>query len=168
MQFRDILPADNPAVATLIRTVMTEFGAVGEGYSIQDPEVDQMFEAYNNPRSRFFVLVEGNSIVGCGGIGPLANAEEDICELKKMYFYPQARGLGLGRELLFKCLGAARQIGYKHCYLETIAAMDRAARLYQKAGFQALSAPKGNTGHSACNSWYIMDLTNSPTSGDGN
>ena len=159
MNFRPIQASDNTAVAQLIRTVMTEFGAVGEGYSILDPEVDQMYEYYNNDRSRFYVLVNAaDKIIGCGGIGPLANAEAHICELKKMYFYSEARGLGKGKELLYKCLDDARQIGYTLCYLETIRAMDRAAKLYLKAGFRLLDGPLGNTGHSSCDSWYAKEL----------
>jgi putative acetyltransferase len=42
---------DNSAIAEVIRQVMTEHGAVGEGYSIQDPEVDTMHEAYAGKRS---------------------------------------------------------------------------------------------------------------------
>ena len=36
--FRRIRPEDNSTVAHIIRTVMTEFDCVGEGYSINDPE----------------------------------------------------------------------------------------------------------------------------------
>jgi putative acetyltransferase len=43
---RTIRPGDNPQVAGIIRSVMTEFGAVGPGFSIMDPEVDHMYEAY--------------------------------------------------------------------------------------------------------------------------
>jgi putative acetyltransferase len=53
MHLRPIAVADNPAVAQIIRTVMTEFGAVGKGYSIEDPEVDAMYEAYQDPRSAY-------------------------------------------------------------------------------------------------------------------
>ena len=34
-------------MARIIRDVMTEFGAVGDGYSIMDSEVNSMFEAYS-------------------------------------------------------------------------------------------------------------------------
>ena len=68
-----IRPEDNPAVARIIRTVMTEYGAVGPGYSIEDPEVDAMFETYDHPRALFLVLENNKGEpVGCGGIAPLA------------------------------------------------------------------------------------------------
>ena len=70
---RPIQSADNHQVANIIRTVMTEFGCVGEGYSILDPEVENMFEAYSHPRAAFFVIAHNGSgeVLGCGGIGPL-------------------------------------------------------------------------------------------------
>ncbi|MCC7504801.1 MAG: GNAT family N-acetyltransferase, partial [Saprospiraceae bacterium] len=72
LSFRPVRPEDNPQVANIIRTVMTEYGAVGEGYSIEDPEVNAMYEAYDNNRALFLVLqTEDGRLVGCGGIAPL-------------------------------------------------------------------------------------------------
>ncbi len=59
MKIRPIDAADDAAVAALIRTVMTEFGAVGCGFSIGDPEVDAMSSAYPPPRAAFFVVEVG-------------------------------------------------------------------------------------------------------------
>jgi putative acetyltransferase len=160
MQIRPIKPTDNQQVAQIIRTVMTEYGAVGEGYSIMDPEVDTMFEAYKAAGHAYFVLTDAHDkAIGCGGFGPLPGADADICELKKMYFLPQARGKGHGRALLGLCMYEARRQGYARMYLETLASMSEAGRLYQAAGF-ALTADgqMGATGHTACNSFYIKTL----------
>ena len=56
LHLRPIAPRDDAAVAAVIRTVMPEFGCVGEGFSILDPEVDAMSAAYAAPRSGFFVV----------------------------------------------------------------------------------------------------------------
>ena len=85
-QLRPIEQTDNSQVAKIIRTVMTEYGAVGDGFSIQDPEVDHMFEAYQDPRAIYLVLVSNGQVLGCGGIAPLKGGDADTCELKKMYF----------------------------------------------------------------------------------
>ncbi|MEO6066100.1 MAG: GNAT family N-acetyltransferase, partial [Lysobacterales bacterium] len=42
---RPIDSRDDLAIAGIIRTVMPEFGAVGEGFAINDPEVDFMHRA---------------------------------------------------------------------------------------------------------------------------
>ncbi|MEQ1746200.1 MAG: GNAT family N-acetyltransferase [Saprospiraceae bacterium] len=159
LSFRPIQPADNPAVANIIRTVMTEYGAVGTGYSINDPEVDAMFEAYDHPRAHFLVLenTEGQ-VIGCGGIAPLLGGDADTCELKKMYFLPEARGHGMGRHLVQTLEEVARQRGFRYLYLETIESMCEAISLYQRLQFEALSGAMGNTGHSACGRFYGKKL----------
>ena len=157
--FRPIRPADNPQVANIIRTVMTEYGAVGEGYSIQDPEVDAMYEAYNHDRALFLVLENAaGQLVGCGGIAPLRGGAPDTCELKKMYFFAEARGRGQGSRLVTLLEAEARQRGFRYMYLETIAAMQEANRLYRRLLFDPLPGPMGNTGHSACGLFYGKTL----------
>lgn len=155
---RTIRRRDNAAVAALIRQVMTEFGAVGEGYSIEDAEVDDMQRHYRAPEARFWVVDGPAGIVGCGGFAPLTGGPGDTCELRKMYFIPAARGLGLGTRLLNRILSGARNAGFSRCYLETLGNMDAARHLYAKHGFQAIDAPLGHTGHSGCNRWMIVDL----------
>lgn len=155
---REIVPADSPAVAEIIRKVMTEFGAVGEGYSINDPEVKDMYSAYSDDRSTFYVLEKDQIIVGCGGIAPLTGSDGTICELRKMYFLSAARGFGQGRIMLEMCLAQAKKLGYKQCYLETLKSMESANRLYQKLGFKPLCGNMGNTGHSGCDTYYALPL----------
>ncbi len=157
-RIRPVRAADNEELGRIIREVMTEFGAVGEGYSIADPEVDAIFEAYPEPVAAYVVAEVGGRLVGGSGIGPLEGAGAGVCELRKMYLLPEARGLGLGRRLLEICLDAARERGYRMCYLETLAQMDRARKLYEDFGFRPLEAPLGDTGHFGCNRWYALPL----------
>lgn len=158
MSIRPIEPGDNAQVRDLIWQVMTEFEATGPGYAVHDPEVDQMYESYDNDRSRFFVVAHEGRVLGCGGIGPLKGGDSRTCELRKMYFLKETRGLGLGAQMLNICLDEARRLGYQECYLETLHRMDRARSLYLKNGFIELSAPKGSTGHGACELSYLKDL----------
>jgi putative acetyltransferase len=155
---RAIRRADNPAVARVIRQVMTEFGAVGCGFSINDEEVDAMYEAYPAPGSAFFVVERQRKVLGCGGMGPLREGRAGICELRKMYFMPELRGSGLGTRLLGIILDAARQAGYTLCYLETLEGMHQARRLYSKHGFEPIDHALGNTGHSSCNRFMTLEL----------
>lgn len=157
-EIRPIRPSDNPAVADIIRTVMTEMGAVGKHFSISDPEVDAMFEAYLAPHSTFFVIEQDSRVLGCGGMGPLQGGDEGVCELRKMYFLPELRGAGMGGKLLDLILDSARAAGYRQCYLETLNNMESARALYRKYGFRDLDGPMGNTGHSGCNRHMILDL----------
>jgi len=155
---RPITGADDAAMAAVIRTVMPEFGACGPGFAINDPEVDHLSVAYSDPRSAYFVIEAGGRVVGGAGIAPLAGAAGSTCELRKMYFLPEARGFGQGRRLLDHCLQQARRLGYERCYLETLTGMDAAMRLYTRAGFTALCSPLGATGHFACDRYYAKEL----------
>jgi len=171
MLLRPIQAADNPAVAHVIRTVMPEFNCVGEGYSINDPEVADMAGFYAGKGAAFYVLeveqgaaagakgaITEGEIVGCGGYAPLAGADGTICELRKMYILREGRGHGGGRLLLNACLAGARADGYQRMYLETVKEMATAAAVYQKYGFEYLEGPLGATGHCGCDRHMIMDL----------
>ena len=158
-QIRPIEPGDNAAVARIINEVMTEFGAVGCGYSIEDEEVQTMHESYQDDGAVMFVVVsQSGERLGCGGIAALEDGDPGTCELRKMYFLPALRGTGMGTRLLLRCLDEARARGYKRCYLETLESMHQARHLYGKLGFEALDAPMGNTGHHGCNRWMAVDL----------
>jgi putative acetyltransferase len=155
---RPIRPEDDAAVAGIIRRVMGEFGASGPGFAIHDPEVDAMSAAYPAPRAIYFVLDQQGAVLGGGGIGPLAGGDPIVCELRKMYFLPEARGLGAGKALLARCIDEARARGYRRVYLETLTGMIAAQRAYDRFGFRRLSAPLGATGHFGCDRWYALDL----------
>ncbi|MBL8891596.1 MAG: GNAT family N-acetyltransferase [Planctomycetaceae bacterium] len=155
---RLIQKRDNSQIAQVIRDVMTEFKAVGEGYSITDSEVDDIFANYRNDRSCYFVIVRDERVVGGGGIGPLRGGGRLTCEIRKMFLLPEVRGYGLGRRLLQQLLIEARERGYKKCYLETLERMSQAVELYRQNGFKQLDGPLGRTGHCSCDLWYLREL----------
>jgi putative acetyltransferase len=161
---RPIKAGDCAAVARLIRVVMPELGATGPGFAINDPEVDDMFSAYQGPRSGYFVVTRPDPrtgrdvVVGGAGYAPLVGGGDKTCELRKMYFMPEVRGLGLGQRLLGDCLAHAARAGFARMYLETLEAMTQARALYERSGFQRLDGPMGETGHFGCNSFYVRAL----------
>jgi len=155
---RSIEPRDDVAMAAIIRAVMPEFGADGPGFAIHDAEVDAMYAAYAQPRCSYFVVECDGVVVGGGGVAPLAGGEADVCELRKMYFLPQTRGIGAGTAMMQRCLDAARAHGFRRCYLETLTGMDAAQALYQRSGFVPICAPLGGTGHHGCDRWFIREL----------
>lgn len=155
---RPITPADNPSVAAIIRAVMPEFGADGPGFAIHDPEVTAMHAAYDRPGAAYFVVELDGRVLGGGGVAPLDGGPEGVCELRKMYFLPELRGRGAGAALMAHCLQAARSLGHRQCYLETLRGMDQAQALYERTGFRRLDGPMGATGHFGCNRFYLLDL----------
>ncbi|MBI4952670.1 MAG: GNAT family N-acetyltransferase [Myxococcales bacterium] len=139
---------------------MTELGACGAGFAIHDPEVDSMSAAYAGERAAYWVveLERAGRVVGAGGFAPLAGGDPDTCEVRKMYFYPEARGLGAGAALLDLILETARARGFRRAYLETLATMTAARRLYERRGFVRRERPSGATGHFGCDLWYDRAL----------
>lgn len=155
---RPVAGGDNDLLAGLLRDVMEEFGATGAGSSLHDPEMRDIASAYASPGSAYFVVESGGRLVGGGGLGPLAGGDPSVCELRKMYLRPEARGRGLGRAMLNRCLDVARQLGYVRVYLETRQSMSDARRLYERNGFSPVGKPIGHTGHVGCDAWYVRDL----------
>ncbi len=64
----------------------------------------------------------------------------------------------LALKLINICLEKAKEFGFKRCYLETLAYMNGAVKLYKKNGFQNLEKSMGNTRHYSCDIWMIKDL----------
>ena len=149
---------DNQAVAALIRAVFDELNIPKVGTAYADPYLDLMFEEYNKPNSAYFVVENNDEILGGAGVAPLENEAEAICELQKMYFLPEARGLGMGSQMMHNCLQAAKDFGFEKCYLETMSFMHDAQKLYNKVGFEYISSPMGSTGHVSCPVWMLKEL----------
>ncbi|HEY6984467.1 MAG TPA: GNAT family N-acetyltransferase [Rhodanobacteraceae bacterium] len=155
---RLIEPRDDATIASIIRAVMPEFGADGPGFAIHDAEVDAMCAAYSRPRSAYFVIEMNGAVLGGAGIAPLDGGENDVCELRKMYFLPALRGLGAGRAVMQRCLDMARAAGFRRCYLETLTGMDAAQHLYLDCGFRRVACAMGATGHHSCDRFFLRDL----------
>jgi putative acetyltransferase len=158
VQVRKITRKDNPAVERIIKEVMPEFGASAPGFAIHDPDVLDMYTAYDAPRSIYLVCDVNGQVVGGGGIAPLKDGDDTVCELQKMYFLHSSRGKGYGNMLLLACLRAAKDFGYRQCYIETFHTMTQAISTYEKSGFKRIPEALGNTGHFACDMFFLLDL----------
>jgi putative acetyltransferase len=158
-RIRPVLPTDNTALAVIIRHSLSEFGANKPGTVYYDPSTDALYELFQKPGSFYLVAEEDNQLLGGAGIFPSDGLPEGVCELVKMYLQPAARGKGLGRLLIEKCLQQARRLGYTSVYLETLPELKKAVSIYEKLGFHYLNSPMGNTGHFGCNVWMLKDIS---------
>lgn len=151
LQIRSLFPRDNQALKTLIQEVLIEHDVPKVGTAFADPELDDLYTAYQQPRSCYFVITDGKTLFGGGGIAPLKNFDGNYCELQKMYFSSNIRGKGFGKKLMQKCLAIARyDFAFEACYIETMHNMRAAQLLYEKFGFQRIQGALGNTGHHNC------------------
>jgi putative acetyltransferase len=157
-KIREIQPDDNKKIAKVIRKILIEFGVPKVGTAYADKILDTLYEAYDTEKAIYYVIENEGEIFGGAGIKQLDNYEGSVCELQKMYFLPEARGIGLGSNMMETCLQKAKEFGFEQCYLETLPYMEDARKLYRKAGFKDLDAPMGDTGHYSCNLWMLKDL----------
>lgn len=149
----------NEAIAKIIRTSLTEFGANKKGTVYYDDSTDHLFELFNNPTKNFyFVALQKNEVVGGAGVFNTEALPEGTCELVKMYLQKEVRGLGLGYKLITACMQKAKELGYTKMYLETMPELSKAVSIYQKFGFTKLCSPLGNSGHCGCDIWMVKDL----------
>jgi len=156
-KIREIEQKDNAAVEQVIRTCLIEFGGNREGLAWADPYLGRLSEVYNQDHSRYWVVESSDGrIVGGAGVGPWPTGE-GVCELQKMYFLKEIRGVGIAQELL-RCILEYAKLYYKKCYIETLHNMEAANKFYKKYGFVQLEKPLSQTEHYACDVWYIKEL----------
>jgi putative acetyltransferase len=155
---REIRPADNAALAKIVRNTLAEFGANHPGTVYYDATTDALYELFQKEKAKYFVAELNGSIAGGGGIYPTDGLPHDTCELVKMYLRPEGRGIGLGKTLIEKCINAARENGFSNIYLETMPELKQALNVYHKFGFEYLKGPMGNSGHTGCSLWMLKKL----------
>jgi len=155
---RPIQPSDNATLAHIIRATLTEFGANRPGTVFTDRATDSLYQLFQQTKAAYYVAEIDGQMVGGGGIFPTEGLPGQTCELVKMYLLPEARGLGLGRTIIEKCLQTAKDWGFRQVYIETMPELKKALTIYEKFGFEYLSAPLGNSGHFGCERWMLKKL----------
>lgn len=97
-------------------------------------DIDDVQSHYFDNNDTFLVLSDDGRVVGCGAIRRL---NDDICELKRMWFLKDYRGRGLGTKITQMLLDFARITGYKKVRLDTTDEQKQAQalKLYQRLGF---------------------------------
>lgn len=158
MHIRPIQQADNPFLAKIIRSTLKEFNANHPGTVYFDSTTDDLYSLFQKERACYNVAELNGQVVGGGGIYPTDGLPANTCELVKMYLLPQARGSGLGKQLITLCLQQAKVNGFKNVYLETMPELKQALNIYANFGFEYLTNPMGNSGHTGCSLWMLKSL----------
>ncbi|MEO6405677.1 MAG: GNAT family N-acetyltransferase [Ferruginibacter sp.] len=157
-QLRTIKESDNKRLAQIIRNSLTEFNAAKPGTVYFDPTTDNLFAVFKNSRSIYYVLEIDGIVQGGAGIYPTQGLPAGTCELVKIYIDASARGKGYGKLLIQASEHAARELGFERIYLESMPELNIALPLYEKLGYQYISDPLGNSGHTGCSVWMIKTV----------
>ena len=130
---RRVQTADVPSVVALVRETLAEFGLTfGQGAETDAPLLS-LPASYESSGGAFWVATTATgALVGTCGVAPVAPG---VFEVRKMYLRPAARGSGVAQRLLDECVTWARAHGGRRLVLDTIDAMDRAIRFYERNGF---------------------------------
>lgn len=131
----DIVPAMSTDQITTARRLFREYEAsLGIDLSFQGfaREVADLPGAYAPPAGRLLLATEGSEPTGCVALRPLGG---ELCEMKRLYVRPAARGKRVGRLLAETVIREARLVGYARMRLDTLPFMKEATALYRALGF---------------------------------
>src|SRR5688572_8080839 len=116
----DIRHARFPADRDAVLEIFTEY--------VRSPSVSLEFQGYAEefadlpgkyapPDGRLLLAVEGERVLGCVA---LRKVDAHICEMKRLYVRPEARGMALGGLLARAIVAEARVAGYAEMRLDVL------------------------------------------------
>jgi len=123
------------AARALIEEYAAQIGAlmgIDLGFQNFAAELNQLTKMYGPPSGCLLLANYGDEWVGCGA---LRRFSDHVCEMKRLYVKPSARGAHLGRQLTERLVTKARTIGYRRMVLDTLKDMTAAQTLYRSLGF---------------------------------
>lgn len=136
-------PQDRMTVAALFRDYEASLsGSLPAILCFQgfEQELATLPGAYAPPRGTVLLAEGAGAAIGVGALRPLS---DDICEMKRLYVRPSARGTGLGARLASDLIETGRRLGYRTMRLDTHVSMTAATALYRRLGFHEIPAYGG-------------------------
>lgn len=136
----EIVRATTPEQMVTARELFREFQqSLGIDLCFQgfEEELAGLPGKYAPPGGTLLLAIDGNLAGGCVALRPL---EEGVCEMKRLYVRPSARGAKLGKRLVEEVIAFARSRGYSVMRLDTLPGlMDTAIEMYRRAGFREIA-----------------------------
>ena len=158
LEMRGLTPADDAALAALIRRSLKARGLDIPGTAYFDEALDRLSGFYGaDPlRRAYFVLLRGGELVGGVGLAEYPPME-GCAELQKLYLDDSVQGHGLGYRLIERAEQAALALGYRRIYLETHTRLQAAIHVYERAGYARIDRPPEAV-HATMDRFYLKQL----------
>jgi ribosomal protein S18 acetylase RimI-like enzyme len=143
-----LLQATSPTHIAQARELFQEYAAsLGFDLCFQsfEKELAELPGDYAPPSGRLLLAFHNDdALAGCVALHALESSQS-ICEMKRLYVRPSFRGHRIGQQLITAIIAAAREIGYTHMRLDTVAGtMDKAIALYRSYGFKEIPSYRLN------------------------
>jgi len=139
-----IREANGSADVEEVRQLFEEYAqSLGVDLSFQGfgEELASLPGSYSPPGGRLLLAADQAHAVGCVGVRPLENG---ICEMKRLYVRPEARGRGVARQLAEAAIAFGKAANYHAMRLDTLPTMTAAQELYRQLGFRVVEAYRYN------------------------
>ncbi|HZZ71043.1 MAG TPA: GNAT family N-acetyltransferase [Pirellulales bacterium] len=125
-------PEDQAEVMQLHILPMLQVGAY-KGEGPWDDDLRQIEKVYCNPYGDFLVgLLHGRMVV----MGALRKTGSGRCEIRRVRVHPDFQRQGLGRKIINRLEGHARQLGYHTVHLQTQEIQHAAREFYRRLGYR--------------------------------
>jgi putative acetyltransferase len=138
----EIAPARLPDDIGIVRELFAEYiDGLGIDLSFQNvtAELAQLPGKYAPPRGVILIARDSSgAALGCVALRPWSQPP-GVCEIKRLYVRPAARGRALGRRLAEAAIAWAAHAGYVRVLLDTLASMQTARQLYAALGFRPVA-----------------------------
>lgn len=128
---RAIFPDDSASVLSIWREFIAT-SPVNLDYQGNDAEFVDLPGKYAPPFACVLLAERDGEVLGCVAFRKVS---DEICEMKRMYVRPHARGSHLGRKLVEQLIAEARTAGYREMRLDVMEKSLSARRLYESFGF---------------------------------
>lgn len=125
-------PEETAHVVQLFREYVTS-ASVSLAFQNYCTEFADLPGNYAPPAGCVLLAWKNGTVVGCAALRPV---DGQVCEMKRVYVRPAARGENLGRRLVQRAIEEARNAGYVRVCLDVLPEFIAAQRLYESLGFR--------------------------------